>query len=146
MCGGVVTYAGLHTRENALRDIPKNGYVFHGPNWSQGKNLVSKEMPKVVAHAWRCSLGSGGTTVDSCLESMKAVACCHKNLAGRGSVLPPNPGRSSKIGSVSPQELRHSAVLYTADTCEITAPVGKYALAGKMSSGRTHSWKRATRS
>ena len=92
--------------DGVLWRSPKNGYVFHGigPNWSQGKNPASKEMPKVAAHAWRCSLDTAGATVDSCLESMNAVACCHnRNLAGRGSVSPPYPSRSSKIGSVGPR-------------------------------------------
>ena len=83
------------TRENALQDIPRKGYVFHGtgPSCSQGKNLWSNSMPLTLAQARICVLDSAGTAFGSCKDLTKAVACCHiKKVRGWGRLFPPWAG------------------------------------------------------
>ena len=92
-CGeGVGIGACLRCKENALQNVPKNGYVFEGigPNCSQGKCFGHKDTPYLCAHAWKWVLDNAGTFSGSACATVKGVACWHsRNLCGFGSKPPP---------------------------------------------------------
>ena len=92
-CGeGVGTGACLLSKENALQDVPKNGYVFQGigPSCSQGNCSGHKDTPYLCAHTWKWVLDNAGTFSGSACAKVKGVAYCHsRNLCVGREPSPP---------------------------------------------------------